>query len=421
MKTITVRVNNRLIPTEAVAACPVSFLLNGAAAATAVSKNTNATGRAEFNATTLADGNYVLTIQPAGATTAPVGPDTAAGSTATRLFRPLSVNVTIRSGIATSVAVANALNGTAAKSADGKVISVTLQPIWMKSPATDARSGPIQMIIIHHTASSTSSSIQTFLSEKSPHYMIDTDGQIIKFVPESLAAQHAGKANWNGESLVNGHSIGIEIVNTDEPYSEAIMVSLLGLLDRLTNKFTTLDVWNIIGHSDVGVIHGHLGRKSGDPGSKFDWRRLEARGWGLIQSSTTFDATKSYAGFFNTVPAGGLQQGDSDAAHKFGGVVRKDHAGKVTMPGSPVAELQRDLGFIGYFVGPVTGVYNDATFWAVNMLQEHFFAGGRSTSSPTGKLNLETARIVKALTDQEFTQLVDELEDEIEEVLGFSL
>ena len=45
MKTITVRVNNRLIPTEAVTACPVSFLLNGAAAATAVSKNTNATGR----------------------------------------------------------------------------------------------------------------------------------------------------------------------------------------------------------------------------------------------------------------------------------------------------------------------------------------------------------------------------------------
>ena len=319
------------------------------------------------------------------------------------------------------MAVPNALNGTAAKSGDGKLISVTLQPIWMKSPATDARSGPIQMIIIHHTASSTSSSIQTFLSEKSPHYMIDTDGQIIKFVPESLAAQHAGKANWNGESLVNGHSIGIEIVNTAEPYSEAIMISLLGLLDRLTNKLTTVDVWNIIGHSDVGVISGHLGRKSGDPGSKFDWRRLEARGWGLIQSSTTFDATKSYAGFFNTVPGGGLQQGDSDAAHKFGGVVRKDHAGKVTMPGSPIAELQRDLAFIGYFVGPVTGVYNDATFWAVNMLQEHFFAGGRSTSTPTGKLNLETARIVKALTDQEFTQMVDELEDEIEQVFGFSL
>src|SRR6185312_12404616 len=105
--------------------------------------------------------------------TAPVGPDTAAGSTATRFFRPLSVNVTIRSGLATSVAAAKALNGTAGKSVDGKLISVTLQPVWMKSPATDGRSGPIQMIIIHHTAASTSSSIQTFLSEKSPHYMID--------------------------------------------------------------------------------------------------------------------------------------------------------------------------------------------------------------------------------------------------------
>ena len=416
MTKITVKVNNRLIHTEAVAACPVKFLLSGAPAASAVSKNTNNAGHAEFNSTGWTDGRYALTIQPAGASTLPVGPDTAAGTTATRLFRPLSVDVTIRAGLIVSATTANNLDGTATKSTDGKVLKITLQPIWMKSPANKPRPGSIDMIIVHHTASSTSSSIQTFLSEKSPHYMIDTDGQIIKFVQESLAAQHAGAANWNGESQVNGHSIGIEIVNTSEPYSEAIYASLLGLLDRLTAKFDTIDNWNIIGHSDVGIT-SHLGRKSGDPGSKFEWTRLEARGFGLIQSGTPFNLTKAYGGFFNVVAAGSLHLHDSDAAHKFGGVVRKDHAGKITVPGTPVKELQQDLAYIGYFVGPVTGVYNERTFWAVNMLQEHFMAGGRSPGSPTGNLDLQTARIIKALTDQEATKLLNELEEALEEAL----
>lgn len=397
---ITVRVNNRLIHTEAVASCTVTFQLTGGASAPAISQTTNRSGQADFTTTGWADGSYLVTVRAPGATADPVGPDTASGSTADRIFRPLSFTAEIKRGAIISVTNSTPLQGAATSLDHGKQLRVTLQPVWMKSPANAPRSGSISMIIVHHTAASTSSSINTFLGQRSPHYMIDSDGQIIKFVPETLAAQHAGVASWNGESHVNGRSIGIEIVNTDEPYSEAIYASLLGLLGRLTAKFTGIDPWNIIGHSDVGVGHGHLGRKSGDPGLKFDWRRLEAKNFGLIQSAGLFDPANAYAGFFASNRNSALQLHDSDAAHKFGGVVRKNHAGTVTLPGAPVQELQQDLIAIGYFVGPTSGVYNEATFFAVEMLQEHFFAGGRSASTPNGKLDLNTATIVKSLVAQ---------------------
>jgi N-acetylmuramoyl-L-alanine amidase len=394
---ITVKVKNRLIPTEVVASCTVTFQLTGGASVAAVSQVTNRSGQADFITTGWADGRYAVTVRAPGAISDPVGPDTGRGSTADRIFRLLTLTAEIKRGAITSISNSTPLNGTAVSLDNGKQLRVTLQPVWMKSPANAPRSGTISMIIVHHTAASTSSSINTFLGQRSPHYMIDTDGQIIKFVQENLAAQHAGVANWNGESHVNGRSIGIEIVNTAEPYSEAIYSSLLDLLGRLTAKFTNIDTWNIIGHSDVGVGQGHLGRKSGDPGPKFDWRRLEAKGFGLIPAANGFDAAKAYAGFFSKDKTGALQLHDSDAAHKFGGVVRKNHAGTVTMPGTPVQELQQDLTAIGYFVGPVTGVYNEATFSAVEMLQEHFFAGGRSASVANGKLDLNTASIVKSL------------------------
>src|SRR5690606_32210666 len=50
-------------------------------------------------------------------------------------------------------------------------------------------------------------------SEVSAHYTVDEDGAIYKHVGEDKRAWHAGSSFWLGETDINSHSIGIEIVN----------------------------------------------------------------------------------------------------------------------------------------------------------------------------------------------------------------
>jgi N-acetyl-anhydromuramyl-L-alanine amidase AmpD len=179
--------------------------------------------------------------------------------------------------------------------------------------------------------------------------MIDTDGQIVKWVQDSESAAHAGKSRWNGVIFMNSSSIGIEIVNTTGPYPEAQYVALLGLLDRLTSTFSSVDTWNIIGHSDIGTSDdGTLGRKSGDPGLQFHWDRLEAKRLGMLLSIGPPNPN-IYSGFFQTVPNGSFRTGDNDAHQRYGGAVHK------AITGTPIQDLQQDLTDIGYSLGTPDG------------------------------------------------------------------
>ncbi len=184
------------------------------------------------------------------------------------------------------MASGQAANGTVALT-PGQSLAITLQSVWMRSPNEGARGLEINGIIVHHTATETIGPVlETFLSSTtSAHYVVDTDGQIVKMVHDRRRASHAGVAKWNEDANVNSRTVGIEIVNDAGAYPAAQMDAVLGLLTRIRAAIPTIVPWNVIGHSDVGTNEsGRLGRKSGDPGSRFEWVRVEGLGLGMSAS-----------------------------------------------------------------------------------------------------------------------------------------
>jgi N-acetylmuramoyl-L-alanine amidase len=90
-------------------------------------------------------------------------------------------------------------------------------------------------------------------------------------VPEALRAWHAGAGEWGGVSDVNSRSVGIELANGGaEPFAARQMAALEGLLAGVMARWG-IRPERVIGHSDMAPA------RKGDPGARFDWRRL-ARG-----------------------------------------------------------------------------------------------------------------------------------------------
>ena len=79
--------------------------------------------------------------------------------------------------------------------------------------------GPItpKFIVMHYTAGyTTESAVRTFQntnSRVSAHLVIGRDGKVVQMVPYTTRAWHAGPSSYMGYSGLNGHSIGIELVN----------------------------------------------------------------------------------------------------------------------------------------------------------------------------------------------------------------
>jgi N-acetylmuramoyl-L-alanine amidase len=119
----------------------------------------------------------------------------------------------------------------------------------------------------------------------SGHYYIDRDGSVHIFVRPDRIAHHTKNYNL--------HSIGIELVNTGrypdwlnsqhqemhEPYTEAQIAALIGLLTVLHAEFPNLR-W-IAGHEDLDTTlvpasddaQKEVARKR-DPGPMFPWSRV---------------------------------------------------------------------------------------------------------------------------------------------------
>ena len=119
------------------------------------------------------------------------------------------------------------------------------------------------------------------------HFYIDRDGRVEQWVTPTRVAHHV--------KGFNERSIGIELVNAgrypdwlhsqkqemDEPYAEAQIVSLLGLLVRLPGVLGSLR-W-IAGHADLdqGLVPATddaclMVRRKLDPGPLFPWNRVLA-------------------------------------------------------------------------------------------------------------------------------------------------
>lgn len=155
----------------------------------------------------------------------------------------------------------------------------------MPSPNHDDRppDTPVDMLILHYTGMRSGGEAIARLRDPqarvSAHYVVEEDGAVFRLVPEHRRAFHAGISHWRGHALLNGRSIGIEIVNPGHewgyrPFPALQMAAVcdlcLGILAR-----HPIPARNVVAHSDVAPD-----RKE-DPGELFDWEGLAANGVGL--------------------------------------------------------------------------------------------------------------------------------------------
>jgi N-acetylmuramoyl-L-alanine amidase len=140
----------------------------------------------------------------------------------------------------------------------------------------DRRGRRVELVVLHYTAMASCAEALARLcdpvAEVSAHYLIDVDGTILSLVDEAARAWHAGAGEWAGEGDVNSRSIGIELANPgDRPFAEAQMAALEALLAGVLKRHG-LTPQAVIGHSDMAPD------RKGDPGRRFDWRRLALMG-----------------------------------------------------------------------------------------------------------------------------------------------
>ena len=132
------------------------------------------------------------------------------------------------------------------------------------------------LIVLHYTGMASYAEARARLcdpvAEVSAHWLVSEAGLAEALVPEDRRAWHAGAGSWGGISDVNSHSIGIELANPgDRPFPEAQMAGLEALLMGVMGRWG-IAPQGVIGHSDMAPS------RKGDPGRRFDWRRLALQG-----------------------------------------------------------------------------------------------------------------------------------------------
>lgn len=142
-----------------------------------------------------------------------------------------------------------------------------------------------QFLILHYTAEDLERSIRILTQQRvSSHYLV-TDEQpprIYRLVDEDRRAWHAGVSHWDGHGMLNGNSIGIEIVNLgNRPGPDGRQefaayppeqVDLVVELVRDIVRRHQIRPDRVLGHSDIAP------QRKVDPGPLFPWKRLADEG-----------------------------------------------------------------------------------------------------------------------------------------------
>lgn len=170
------------------------------------------------------------------------------------------------------------------------------------SPNFDARTRPIDLIVLHYTGMQNAEVALKRLTDPEPlaasypgpwqkgevlpdaslprvssHYVVDEQGQIYSLVAEEHRAWHAGASSWQGEGDVNARSIGIEMVNGGHDFGlpdfpGAQINAVIALIKDIFTRWPQLDATRVVGHSDIAP------ERKADPGEKFPWKRLAEAG-----------------------------------------------------------------------------------------------------------------------------------------------
>lgn len=155
----------------------------------------------------------------------------------------------------------------------------------LPSPNHDDRPAgvPVDTLILHYTGMHSGEAaigrLRDPAARVSAHYVVEEDGAVFRLVPEHRRAWHAGISHWRGNTLLNGRSIGIEIVNPGHehgyrPFPALQMAAVCDLCLEILARHP-IPARNVVGHSDIAPD-----RKE-DPGEFFDWQGLAANGVGL--------------------------------------------------------------------------------------------------------------------------------------------
>lgn len=132
------------------------------------------------------------------------------------------------------------------------------------------------LVVLHYTGMASCTEARARLcdplAEVSAHWLISEAGAAEALVPEDRRAWHAGAGSWAGAGDVNSRSIGIELANPgDRPFAEPQMAALERVLAGVMARWD-IPARGVIAHSDMAP------RRKGDPGRRFDWRRLALQG-----------------------------------------------------------------------------------------------------------------------------------------------
>lgn len=250
--------------------------------------------------------------------------------------------------------------------------------IQKPSPNFDARTRPIDLVVLHYTGMQDAATALARLTDPSPvagsypgpwqsddvepnaplsrvsaHYVVDEGGQIYALVPEEHRAWHAGVSSWEGDGDVNARSIGIEIVNGGHDFGlpefpAAQIDGVIALLKDVLDRWPDLNAKRVVAHSDIAPA------RKADPGEKFPWKTLAEAGVSIWPEHVAV-------------------QLDND---------------------DPISQVQQDLAFIGYPVTQ-TGYMDEATKAALVAFQRRF-----RPDNINGVIDDETRYLLIALSHQ---------------------
>jgi N-acetylmuramoyl-L-alanine amidase len=250
-----------------------------------------------------------------------------------------------------------------------------IQYVQRPSPNFDARTRPIDLVVLHYTGMQDAEIALARLTDPSPvagsypgpwqsddveadaplprvsaHYVVDEAGQVYALVPEEHRAWHAGASSWEGDGDVNARSIGIEIVNGGHDFGlpdfpDAQIQGVIALLGDVFVRRPELNAKRVVAHSDIAP------ERKADPGEKFPWKRL------------------------------------ADA----GVSVWPEHVATQLSTDDPISDVQQQLAFIGYGVKQ-TGFMDEITKASVVAFQRRF-----RPSDISGAIDDETRYLLLAL------------------------
>ncbi|MBK9714450.1 MAG: N-acetylmuramoyl-L-alanine amidase [Kouleothrix sp.] len=145
----------------------------------------------------------------------------------------------------------------------------------VRSPNYGARGGrDIAMLVVHATAGSLRGALAWLTNAAarvSAHYLIDKQGQVYQLVPDELAAWHAGRAGWRGETAINEISLGIELENANDgrdPYPAGQVDALLRLARDKVARYQIAPAM-VVRHRDVAQPPGRKSDPAGFPWAEF--------------------------------------------------------------------------------------------------------------------------------------------------------